>query len=104
MDKWPTPLASIPCVAIIFQTLRKDLLLMKTYFFVHCSQAMECQLLKKLDPFPHFKEGAKRFSLLDLKALHEGDLLKILKTIHREFSLHIKECSVSITPSPFHYM
>lgn len=68
---------------------------MKTYF-MHCPKAKESHLLKKLDTFPHFKEGAKRFSLLDLKAVHSGDLLKELTAIHREFVLHIKKgCSVS---------
>lgn len=77
------------------QTLRKDLLVMKTYF-THCSKAKELQLLKRLDSFPHFKEGAKRFSLLDLKAVHSGELLQELTVIHKAFVLHIKkECSVS---------
>ena len=77
------------------QTLRKDILVMKTYF-AHCPQAKELFLLRRLDPFPHFKEGAKRFSLLDLKAVHTGELVKELTAIHRDFIFHIKkECSVS---------
>ena len=68
---------------------------MKMYF-VHCPNAMELQLLKRLDPFPHFKDGAKRFSLLDLQAVYRGDLLKQLTVIHSEFAAHIKRnCTVS---------
>lgn len=78
------------------QALRKDLLVMKTYF-IYCPQAMEQQLLKRLDPFPHFKEGAKRFSLLDLQAVYNGDLIKQLNLIHSEFAAHIKRnCTVSV--------
>lgn len=77
------------------QTLRKDLLVMKTYF-MRCSKAKESQLLKRLDCFPHFKDGAKRFSLVDLKTVHSGELLKELTVIHREFAVHIKkDCTVS---------
>lgn len=53
-------------------------------------------MLRKLDPFPHFKDDAKRFSLLDLQALHNGDLLPALTAIHNEYTTHIKkECLVS---------
>lgn len=68
---------------------------MKTYF-MRCSKAKESQLLKRLDCFPHFKDGAKRFSLVDLKTVHSGELLKELTVIHREFAVHIKkDCTVS---------
>lgn len=60
-----------------------------------CSRAKETQLLKRLDQYPHFKDGAKRFSLLDLKAIHSGKLLPELMAIHKEYSAHIKSgCGV----------
>ena len=68
---------------------------MKKYF-LECPKAKEAQLLKRLDNFPHFKDEAYRFSIMDLKAVHSGDLLPELSAIHGDYSFHIKrECTVS---------
>ena len=68
---------------------------MKMYF-LQCPVAKEVQLLRRLDRFPHFRDGARRFSLMDLKEVHSGELLPDLTTIHREYAMHIRrECSVS---------
>ena len=75
--------------------MRKDLIVMKRYF-MECPSAKETHLLKRLDEFPHFKDGAKRFSLADLMAVHDDSLLPRLRPIHQEFAMHIKrECKVS---------
>ena len=76
------------------QTLRKDLMVMKKYF-LECPKAKESRLLMRLDHFPHFKEGHKRFSMQDLKAVQSGELLQEIHSIHGGFVAHIKkECSV----------
>ncbi len=75
---------------------------MKSYYLMRCRTANENRLLRKLDPFPHFKDDARRFSLLDLKALHSGDLLPVLTAIHEEYTTHIKrECLVSARTNQF---
>ncbi len=69
---------------------------MKTYF-VRCPRAKESRLLMRLDRFPHFKDGAKRYSMADLLQVQSGDLLHDITAIHKEFVTHIKrECSVSV--------
>ncbi len=81
--------------------MRRDLLVMKSYYFLHCRKAKEKRLLRQLDPFPHFKDGARRFSLVDLKAVHSGELLPMLTAIHEEYATHIKrECAVSFCLPP----
>jgi len=69
---------------------------MKKYL-LECPSAKETHLLQRLDEFPHFKDGSKRFSLADLLALHNDTLQPKLRQIHLEFSRHIKrECLVGV--------
>ena len=61
-----------------------------------CESAKESGLVKKLDPFPHFKDTAKQFSLSDLELIRDNHLLPQLKDIHKLFTSHIRQtCSVS---------
>lgn len=70
---------------------------MKAYYFMRCDGAKEKKLLRRLDSFPHFKDDARRFSLLDLQAVHRGELLPLLTAIHEDYATHIKrECKVRI--------
>ncbi len=78
----------------MLQAVRRDLITMKKYF-QECTIAKEIHLLNRLDEFPHFKDGSKRFSIVDLRGVHDDTLLHKLTLIHREFATHIKkDCQV----------
>lgn len=64
-------------------------------YLEQCQSAKESGLLKGLDPFPHFKDTAREFSLADMEKIRESKLLPDLRDIHKSFSEHIRQtCQV----------
>ena len=65
-------------------------------YLEQCESAKESGLLVKLDPFPHFKDTSRQFSLSDMERIRDNQLLPRLKEIHQTFISHIRQtCSVS---------
>ena len=63
-----------------------------------CESARESGLVKKLDPFPHFMDTARQFSMTDMELIRDGRLLPQLQHIHQDFSKHIRQiCKVGGT-------
>ena len=69
-------------------------------YLERCETAHESGLIKKLDPFPHFKDTAKLFSMADLEMIRDNRLLPQLKEIHQTFTKHIRQTCQVREPSP----
>ena len=89
----------LPPPSLPLQSLRRDILHMMKYLD-QCESARESGLIERLDPFPHFKDTAKQFSMTDMELIRDGRLLPQLQQIHHDFGKHIRQvCRVSLWSS-----